>query len=252
MALELLQFPYSHYNEKARWALDWKGIPHQRVSLLPGPHVPRIRRLTGATEVPVLRVDGEVVAGSARILAELERRFPARPLLPEEPALREEALRWQAELDAELGPAVRAAVFLVTLPTPGYVCRTFAGCHPWPVRGLYRAGFPIVSRLMRSRMGLDAPGTFERAVAVSERALDRVARASEATGQLVGDRFTVADLTAASLLAPLVALDHPDMARPRPMPAALETFLARFAAHPGVQWVQAQYRLHRPLSANVD
>jgi hypothetical protein len=29
----LWHFPISHYNEKARWALDWKGIPHVRRAL---------------------------------------------------------------------------------------------------------------------------------------------------------------------------------------------------------------------------
>jgi glutathione S-transferase len=28
--LRLLQFRHSPYNEKARWALDLKGVPHER------------------------------------------------------------------------------------------------------------------------------------------------------------------------------------------------------------------------------
>jgi hypothetical protein len=32
----LFQFTYSHFNEKARWALDLKHVPHVRHSLLPG------------------------------------------------------------------------------------------------------------------------------------------------------------------------------------------------------------------------
>jgi glutathione S-transferase len=42
---ELLQFPYSNFNEKARWAFDWKGVPHRRTNLLPGPHMARVRRI---------------------------------------------------------------------------------------------------------------------------------------------------------------------------------------------------------------
>src|SRR5436190_1646821 len=38
----LWQFKYSHYNEKARWALDFKRVTHVRQSLLPGPHIPRV------------------------------------------------------------------------------------------------------------------------------------------------------------------------------------------------------------------
>jgi glutathione S-transferase len=36
MAVPVLwQFAFSHFNEKVRWALDWKGIPHVRRSLPP-------------------------------------------------------------------------------------------------------------------------------------------------------------------------------------------------------------------------
>ncbi|MCA9686256.1 MAG: glutathione S-transferase N-terminal domain-containing protein, partial [Myxococcales bacterium] len=50
MSLELVQFAFSHYNEKARWALDYKGLAHRRRSLLPGPHVPVVKLLTGKAE----------------------------------------------------------------------------------------------------------------------------------------------------------------------------------------------------------
>jgi hypothetical protein len=46
-AVELLQFRHSPYNEKVRWALDLKRVPHRRRSLLPGPHLRTVRRLAG-------------------------------------------------------------------------------------------------------------------------------------------------------------------------------------------------------------
>ncbi|MEN8185402.1 MAG: glutathione S-transferase N-terminal domain-containing protein, partial [Myxococcota bacterium] len=90
--LELLQFPYSHFNEKARWGLDHKGLAHRRTSVLPGPHAPRIQRLTGQSQVPVARFGGAWVNGSARILDELERRQPEPPLYPSDPAERSREL----------------------------------------------------------------------------------------------------------------------------------------------------------------
>ena len=42
----LWHFPISHYNEKARWALDWKRIPHERRALAMG-YVPRAPWATG-------------------------------------------------------------------------------------------------------------------------------------------------------------------------------------------------------------
>ena len=117
--IELLQFEYSHFNEKARWALDFKRTPHARTSFLPGPHAPRIKRLTGETTVPVVRFGDQIVAGSARIIDELERRFPEPSLYPRSPADRTRALDIQKRFDAEVGPAVRRGLFAALLQTPG-------------------------------------------------------------------------------------------------------------------------------------
>jgi len=69
---ELFQFEFSHFNEKARWAFDWKRVPHRRQSYLPGFHMLPIMRLSGQRAVPVVRVDGRVIAGSASIVDWLE------------------------------------------------------------------------------------------------------------------------------------------------------------------------------------
>ncbi len=72
----LWHFRLSHYNEKARWALDWKRLPHRRRALLPGPHLPVVWWMTGQKAVPVLWLDGEVISDSTRIIAALETRRP--------------------------------------------------------------------------------------------------------------------------------------------------------------------------------
>src|SRR5215813_2136203 len=107
----LWQFRASHFNEKARWALDWKRIGHERRSLLPGPHVPVVLWLTGQRSVPVLQLDGDTVADSTRIIAELERRHPAPPLYPTDAAARRRALELEEYFDDEIGVHVRRAVF---------------------------------------------------------------------------------------------------------------------------------------------
>ena len=48
----LWHFPISHYNEKARWALDWKGIPHVRRALAMS-YVPRALWTTGQAKLPI-------------------------------------------------------------------------------------------------------------------------------------------------------------------------------------------------------
>ena len=48
----LWHFPISHYNEKARWALDWKGIPHVRRALAMS-YMPRALWTTGQAKLLV-------------------------------------------------------------------------------------------------------------------------------------------------------------------------------------------------------
>jgi glutathione S-transferase len=248
--LELLQFRHSHYNEKARWALDWKRAAHRRTDLLPGPHAPRILARTGRTQTPVLRVDGRIVAGSARILEELERLFPEPPLWPGDAVLRRRATEIAERFDAEVGPTLRRALFFVLLEEPDYVCGLFSEGKAPRVRILYRAVFPVTRTIMRRSMNVTEAAVREAEKEV-ERAFDFVAREAGPSGQLVGDVFSVADLTAAALLAPAVSPAHPDMELPRPRPAAVEAFLARWAAHPGAEWVREQYRRHRPRRATA-
>jgi glutathione S-transferase len=240
--ITLYQFPASHYNEKARWALDWKGVAHERVSLLPGPHAPRMKRLTGRTQTPAL-VDGdEVVAGSAAILAHLEQRFPQPPLLPTDADERERALAIARRFDDEVGPAVRVALFFEVMGG-AYAIRTFCAKKTPLVKALYRASFPLVAQVMKRSMHIDA----EHAARGRERtgeALDFVAQHAGASGYLVGDRFGIADLTCASLLMPAVdvgALGGPTS----PGSEAEQAWLARWADHPGSAWVREIYRRHR-------
>src|SRR5581483_8192578 len=91
-ALVLWHLPVSNYNEKARWALDHKGLPHVRRAAVAGPHSRIAQRLTGGKTFPVLVVDGEAVGDSTRIIERLERMRPDPPLYPADPEARARAL----------------------------------------------------------------------------------------------------------------------------------------------------------------
>lgn len=244
--ITLHQFLYSHFNEKARWALDFKGIEHQRRSYLPGPHIPKINRLSGQRQTPVLEVDGQIITGSAAIIDLLESRVPEPALYPADPVRREAALALQTHFDSEVGPATRTALFSVLVNEGGYLTRMFARDAGTLNRLLYRATFPLARGLIARGNGVTDPDNVHKAFAITEAALDEVANQTGGSGYLCGDTFTVADLTAASLLAPLVRLEHPDMARPQPVPQAVSVFYQRWSAHPALDWVRRQYQLHRP------
>ena len=247
---ELFQFKVSHFNEKARWALDFKGIEHVRHSLLPGPQKPRMQKLSGQPQVPVLRDGHDVVAGSARIIDYLETRYPEPRLYPRDEATRCRALELQARFDSEVGPAIRLAMFHELLIEPGYFVSLFTSGQPLLTRVGYRAIFPLVRVLMAREMKITAENA-ATALATTRRAFDLVAAESRKTGYLAGDSFSVADLAAASLLAPGVAIEPSPFGYPKPISSSLRAWWDRWRDHPGAAWVSSMYERHRGASREL-
>jgi glutathione S-transferase len=246
--LELFQFRYSHYNEKVRWALDYKGLPHRRTDLLPGPHARIVKRLTGQTQTPVLRMNNEYVHDSAWIIERLELIFKDAPsLYPRDEATRHQALEIAHHFDFVVGPAARACAFVAMLDKGDYVARLFSVGQPLLNRSLYRAAFPFAKGLIRKGNGItdrDAIAEAERLVAQS---MESIAKMTFKSKYLAGDAFSIADLTAAALLAPLIDPPHPDMKKPDPQPAKLAALTKKWQEHPAGRWVLGIYEQHRPL-----
>ena len=82
-------------------------------------------------------------------------------------------------------------------------------------------------------------------------ALERIAREWQPGGYLVGNEFSVADLTAAALLAP--ALQPAELQYPLAvaLPDELLKYQAELTRHPAGQWALGIYRRHRGVSAEV-
>ncbi len=249
MDIVLHQFPFSHFNEKARWALDHKQLPHRRVSYLPGPHMRAIKKLSGQTSTPVLVIEEEVTTGSAAIIDRLENLKPG--LYPENAELRSAALDMQSMLDRELGPMIRRALFSEMVDEGAYFCRMFADGKSLPARLAYRAAYPMAKGLIKKGNGVTDQASIDKAFAETERLMNLIGERSSATGYLVGDSFTVADLTACALLSPAANPPDCDVTRPEPMPTCVQDFLARWSAHPAIPWVREIYAKHRGTSAVI-
>ncbi len=247
---ELWQFTSSHFNEKARWALDFKRVPHIRHSLIPGFHVPVVKRMTGKTHVPVLKLNGAAISDSSRIIEALERAYPEPALYPADPEQRRRALELEDFFDEELGPYIRRWIFHVILPYPKFVRAAFVS-HASPAAQLaQRAMSPLIGAVMRRQMNIN-PATAEVARAKTIAAMDRLERELQPSGYLVGDSFTVADLTAAALLSPLVRPPEFPYKAAAPIPEPFAKIRDSLSSHPAFQWTLQTYRKHRGESAEV-
>jgi glutathione S-transferase len=250
--LELLQFRHSPYNEKARWALDVKRVPHRRRSLLPGPHMRVVKRLTGRTSTPVLLHDGEALDGSARILAWLEAQHPTPALLPAVGALRDEALRIQRWFDDDVTPRIRRTVLDTLLREPAMFARVFADGRSSLARAGYACIVPLAAPLVRKGNGITGAESVQDGHRAAAEAFDFVAQRSAETGYLCGAGFSLADLTAASTLAVLVRPAASPMAAPQPVGPAFQALIDRYASHPGAAWVRRIYAAHRGARCDFD
>jgi glutathione S-transferase len=251
--IELLQFRHSPYNEKVRWALDRKRVPHRRRSLLPGPHLATLRKLTGRTTTPVIVTDdGEAIDGSARILEWLEARWPDPLLFPAAAADRAEAQCIERWFDDDLTPRIRRAVLDALLRQPTAFAAVFGDGRSAVARFAYACTVPLAAPLVRKGNGIAGAASVADGLRAAEAAFDFVAERAGADGCLVGDAFGLADITAASTLAVIVCPPDSPMAAVQPVGAAFQALSERFAAHPASAWTRRLYARHRGAKRDFD
>ncbi len=236
----------SHYNEKVRWALDLKGVPHRRRAPMPGVLHPFVALAkTRRPTLPVLELDGETIGDSTRIIGALERRFPEPPLYPEDPGERRRALELEDFFDEEVAPHIRRFAFYEISRDPELASRGLRQLGSLPLPG--RAAALAVRGVARRYGGNE--DVMEDARAHVRAGCERILAEVGPSGYLVGDAFSVADLTAASILYP--AAQPPEFQYEVPeFPASVQEFGASLPDG-ALEWVRRMWREHRPPSAEV-
>jgi len=189
----LWQYSFSNYNEKARWALDFKGIAHRRRTVAPGS--PRGFWLSrGDGTLPTVDLDGERIIDSTAIISTLERRRPDPPLYPADPDERRRALELEDFFDEHAGHDMRRVGFRELRENLDYGLAFMTSDLPRVraavVRTRLRLSFPVVWRYMNGRYDFTEE-TVERSRAVLAAALDRIESERDGRDYLVGESFTV-------------------------------------------------------------
>jgi glutathione S-transferase len=248
----LYQFPISHFCEKARWNLDAKGLRYRTVDVPPGFHLLVLRRFGKRTTVPLL-VDGDAVfTDSTSIAHHLDRAYPERPLLPADPTERARARELEAWFGKGAGRAVRVWMYGQLGRRDGGMVERLFRDYAAPVRRAGELLGPLLERGMRKRFGIDAEGVAKARARIDE-AFDRLERetSSDPLRYLVGSALTIADVTAASLLAPLVAPPGSPWDDPRAgTPDEILRLRDELAPRPGWRWVLARYTNDRARRAS--
>ena len=243
----LWQIDISHYSEKARWALAYKGVEHKRRAPVPGAHIPVALWLTrGAQKTfPIIDLDGQRIGDSTAIIAALEERTPEPSLYPEDPEQRRRALELEDFFDEELGPHIRLLVFHELGNDPERFAKLMEGTAPGPLARMSRPAATYARTYTGLRFGVRSPEAAERARAKVLAALDRLDAELGSNDYLVGESFSVADLTAASLFYPLVLPAEGPLPADEEPPAGIERFRAPLKERRGYRWVEEMFHRHR-------
>jgi glutathione S-transferase len=243
----LITIPFSHYCEKARWALDATGVAYREEPHAPLAHL-RATRAVGGRTVPVLVHDDRVLCDSTEIVLHADALArPGRRLVPEDPGVRERALSIEHDLDETLGVDARLLVYWYQL-RDDVPARAFVG-------KMMRVRSPLVQRvvapLLRRIIFRKYQVSEETAAFAETRVRATFARLGEdltaGRGYLVAGRFTLADLTLASLASPLLGPpEHPVMGRVKGgVTPGLAALRAELSATPVGQHALRVYREHR-------
>jgi glutathione S-transferase len=244
----LYVFAISHYCEKARWALDFLGVAYALRHLAPGSHIEATKQLGAAgSSLPILVSADRVVHGSGAILDWAESAAADSPKrLSPAPGLEAECRALEQRLDDVAGVHVRRAYYSeALLEHPGSVLPMFTRDLAPPERRSLEESWDLLCRLMAVSMDL-GPEQREESRRIVEGELDWLdGLLRDGRHFLVGERFSRADLTAASLLAPLaLPSEHPTYGWLE-VPPRTRADLARWAGRPALAWVREMYRDHR-------
>jgi glutathione S-transferase len=227
--VRLITIPVSHYCEKVRWALIRSQIPFVEKRHMPPFHrfatrqVGRktelvieaerhlspinrfVSRFVGGQSVPVLITETDILTSSTEILKYIDSISSDRSkLYPTDSENRQQVENLVETFDSLLAPAVRQWFYFYTFNQAQLIQPLWCQGVPW----LERIFFPIVFRWMRSNVFQMYTINIESTIAAHESIckIFEMVESLLADGQiyLVGNRFSAADLTFATLAAAVV------------------------------------------------
>jgi glutathione S-transferase len=213
-----------------------------------GLHRIAVRRAGGGDTAPVLLTPEGVLPESCDILHYADERAPAdKRIYPDDPALRSEIRALEEDFDARLGTEGRRWMYhqmrgqtkLVVKYTP----KTVPAWQRYPLPAMV----PLMTRVIDRLLDI-TPETAAESERHVRQTFDEVGeRLSDGRPYLVGDTFSAADLTFASLAAAVVTPPEYGVPLPQPdeLPEPMAADVRELRAHPAGAFALRMFREHR-------
>ncbi|MGE0526661.1 MAG: glutathione S-transferase family protein [Bdellovibrionales bacterium] len=244
----LITIPVSHYCEKARWALEWSGVPYVEVKHLQGFHYLYSYRVVRSPFVPILKTPTQILADSTDIIRWCDSQAPSqRKLLPKDPELRAQVDQLEEYFDEKLGVAGRLWMYTFMLREIPLLLR-YSRIHAVPNYEitLMPLLLPLMKGFIRRRLSL-SPESPSKTKETVNQIFEDVATRLTGKNFLIGNSFTSADLTFAALSAAVLIPENYGVRLPRldELPEDMRNQIITWRQHPAGLYARRLYREFR-------
>jgi len=234
----------SHYSEKIRWLLDIEKADYREVALTPVFHVrpALIKGMRAKTTVPVLQVGKQSVQDSTRIIEWLASAYGPLSTLPE--PLQQDIMAVEDRFDAIGKDVARYLYFTGFEHTEVILSMWTRFASPLETR-IVRFFYPLIKAIFKIKLNIN-PAAAQRAEKRIDAAMQWLeGRLASGHTYMVGDQLTVADITAAALLAPMACpVEHPVYGEAQ-FREKMASTQAIWRDRPALTWVRQMYTQHR-------
>jgi glutathione S-transferase len=212
----LITIPISHYCEKARWALTRIKVSYVEEGHIPLFHAFATKR-AGGKSTPVLVTEKSAFTDSTDILKYLDSiASESQKIIPEDPNLKKQAEELEELFDQKLGTAARRWAYSHIIEHNELIRDAWCNGIPKWEAIFFPVLLPILRPALVKNFEINADSAQQSYAQIQEifHYVDQIL--SDGRQYLVGDRFSIADLTFASLAAPIIqAPEYPKRSRNR-------------------------------------
>ncbi|MBF2014621.1 MAG: glutathione S-transferase [Rivularia sp. T60_A2020_040] len=200
----LITIPVSHYCEKVRWTLDILKLPY-----IEEPHMPPFYRFAtskvGGATVPVLVTEDKVFTDSTDILQYLDSISPNdAKLYPIDSQQRQEVEELEELFDEQLGTAIRSWAYFYIVDNNKIIKEKWTQNVPNFEKLLFPVIYPPMRSLVRKKydVNVESVGQYYQQInSIFEKVSGLLV---DGRNYLIGDKISAADITFASLAAPIL------------------------------------------------
>lgn len=244
-SVKLYTFAVSHFSEKIRWVLERSGIPYRDIQWTPFFHIVKaLIKSKKATTVPIIEFGDIIVQDSTNIILLLEREWSGFRLLPKDPDQRQQVLIIEERAD-QLGKHIVRYFYGPLLENQSAFVSVWGWNSSPATKKILHLLFPMLKHMLVQSLNLSNEGRKESALKIEEMMAWLDEQVSDGRLYLVGDQLSIADISVASMLSPIVCPGEHPVYSSDAFTGSTGELNQIYKDRAGYQWVRKLYREHR-------